>query len=71
MNNRYIYPSRLRELFFRRVKDYRIATINTVDHIGTKSRSIVVFVHWVGSQKALYIFGRRVWLNKRARRNND
>lgn len=67
MSNR-IELSTWRHIVFRRVRDNRIATLNTVNYIGTKSISLVVLVEWVGSQKALFVLGRRVWLNKKARR---
>ncbi len=68
MSNRInFYPESWKDFFFRRIRDFRIATINTVDAIGTGTKSIVVLVIWVGNQKALFVFGKRIWVNKKAK----
>lgn len=55
------YPSRWSEFFYRSISDYRICRIETVDLIGTKVKSVVTVVTFVGTQRAVYVLGRRVW----------
>lgn len=44
-----------------RLVDYRITQTKTVDLIAAQSRSIVTIVYYGQWQKAVYLFGKRIW----------
>lgn len=65
----YFSPQNWRELIYKKVRDNRISTLNTVELIGRHSNAtLFTVIYWVGNQRECYIFGRNIkWLRRYTR----